>query len=171
MTAHGQRLSINDIDPSAYHAVLSMEMYARGGELEPSLLELVKIRASQINGCAYCLDMHHRDARTQGESQQRLDVLAGWHEVPALFSDREQAALHLTEAVTLIADGGVPDKVWSDASAVFSQAELVRLLMAIATINVWNRLAVSTRQQPPASSHPSPSHPPMATDDLQQHRR
>jgi len=131
-----------------------MEQYARGGDggtggLEPALLELVRIRASQINGCAFCLDMHHRDARDHGENQRRLDVLAAWHEVPGLYSDRERAALALTEAVTRIADAGVPDKIWSEAAKLFSDAEIVRLLMAIAVINVWNRLAISTRQQPP----------------------
>lgn len=154
MSQHGQRLSIQDVDASAYGAVLGMEQYARGGErasggLEPALLELVKIRASQINGCAFCLDMHHREAREHGESQRRLDVLAGWREVPALYDGREQAALALTEAVTRIADTGVPDTIWNEAASKFSQPEIVRLLMAIATINVWNRLAVSTRQQPP----------------------
>jgi AhpD family alkylhydroperoxidase len=149
MTTHGPRLSMQDSDAGAYAAVLGMEEYARGGDLEPALRELVKIRASQLNGCAFCLDMHNRDARKNGENQRRLDVLAGWHEVPSLYTDREQAALRLTEAVTLIADAGVPDDVWEQASAVFSQEEMVRLLMAIATINVWNRLAVSTRQQPP----------------------
>jgi len=154
MSAPGQRLSILDVDADAYAAVLGMEQYARGGDsdsgaLEPALLELVKIRASQINGCAFCLDMHHRDAREHGESQRRLDVLAGWHEVPALYSERERAALALAEAVTRIAAAGVPDAVWDEAASLFSRPELVRLLMAIATINVWNRLAVSTRQQPP----------------------
>lgn len=149
MTAPVQRLAIADIDPHAYQAVLGMEQYARGGDLEPALLELVKIRASQINGCAFCLDMHLRDARERGEDQRRLDVLPGWHEVRGLYSTREQAALSLTEAITRIADNGVPDDVWEAASAHFSDAELVRLLVAIATINVWNRLAVSTRQQPP----------------------
>lgn len=152
---HSQRMSVNDVDADAYRAVLGMESYVRNGDLDPALLELVKIRASQINGCAFCLDMHHRDARERGESQQRLDVLAGWHEVPALFSDRERAALRLTEEVTLIADGGVPDQVWEQAAAQFTEPELARLLMAIATINVWNRLAVSTRQQPPRSDSPS----------------
>ena len=154
MSSPGQRLSIQDVDESAYGAVLGMEQYARGrgsdnSGLEPALLELIKIRASQINGCAFCLDMHHRDAREHGESQRRLDVLAGWHEVPSLYSDREQAALALTEAVTRIADAGVPDTIWDEAATQFSQSEIVRLLMAIVTINVWNRLAVSTRQRPP----------------------
>lgn len=149
LVAQGQRLSIPDIDPAAYEAVLGMEQYVRAGELEPALLELVKIRASQINGCAYCLDMHNRDARKQGESQQRLDVLAGWHEVPDLFTRRERSALVLTEAVTRIADDGVPDDVWAELTTQFTEQEITWLLMAISTINVWNRLAVSTRQQPP----------------------
>jgi AhpD family alkylhydroperoxidase len=129
-----------------------MEQYVRGGELDPALLELIKIRASQINGCAFCLDMHHRDARKHGEAQQRLDVLPGWHEVPDLFTARERAALALTEAVTLIAGSGVPDDVWDQVRTNFTEPETVRLLMAIATINVWNRLAVSTHQQPPNSA-------------------
>lgn len=146
---HTQRLSIAEIDPSAYQAVLGMEGYVRAGELEPALIDLVKIRASQINGCAFCLDMHNRDARERGEAQRRLDVLAGWHDVPDMFSQREQAALALTETVTQIADAGVPDKVWGEVAEQFTEPEIVRLLMAVATINVWNRLAVSTRQQPP----------------------
>lgn len=160
MMIQGQRLSINDVDASAYGAVQGIEQYSRdsdSGGLEPTLLELVKIRASQINGCAFCLDMHHRDAREHGEPQRRLDVLAGWHEVPRLFSDREQAALALTEAVTRIADGGVPDEVWDAAAKQFTEPELVRLLMAIAAINVWNRLAVSTRQQPTEPTDKQPT--------------
>ncbi|HEY5335983.1 MAG TPA: carboxymuconolactone decarboxylase family protein [Mycobacteriales bacterium] len=149
MTATKPRLAIADVDATAYQAVLGLEQYARGGDLETPLLELVKIRASEINGCAFCLDMHLRDARERGEDQRRLDVLPGWHEVRSLYTEREQAALALTEAVTRIADHGVPDEVWDAASEQFSDAELVRLLVAIATINVWNRLAISTRQQPP----------------------
>jgi AhpD family alkylhydroperoxidase len=145
---HEHRLSINEVDPAAYRAVLGMEQYVRGGDLESALLDLVKIRASQINGCAFCLDLHNREARDHGEAQQRLDVLAGWHEAPALFSARERAALALTEAVTLIADHGVGDDVWDQVTSNFSEPEAVRLLMAVATINVWNRLAVSTHQPP-----------------------
>lgn len=149
---HEQRLTIGDIDPAAQQAVLGMEKYVRSGELEPTLLDLVKIRASQVNGCAFCLDMHHREAREHGEGQQRLDVLAGWREVPSLFSERERAALGLTEAVTLIADVGVSDDVWAEVARSYTEAETVQLLMAIATINVWNRLAVSTHQQPPSAA-------------------
>ena len=145
---HGQRLAIADVDPGAYQAVLGMEANVRAGKLEAGLLELVKIRASQINGCAFCLEMHNREARERGEAQRRLDVLAGWREVPGLFTERERAALALTEVVTMIADAGVPDEIWDLISKQFTEQEIVHLLMAVATINVWNRLAVSTRQQP-----------------------
>jgi AhpD family alkylhydroperoxidase len=144
-----QRLSIDEVDPAATDAVRALERYVRAGDLEATLLDLLKIRASQLNGCAFCLDMHHREARAHGEAQRRLDVLAGWHEVPSMFGARERAALALTEAVTRIGDAGVSDLVWDEARGQFSEAELVRLLLAIAAINVWNRLAVTTRQQPP----------------------
>lgn len=144
-----ERLSVNDVDPAATEAVLGMERYARGGGIEPHLLELVRIRASQINGCAFCLDMHLHDARNAGEDVRRLDVVSAWREARDLYSAREQAALALTEAVTRIGEVGVPDPVWADVTRCFDQAEIVRLLMAIAAINVWNRLAVSTHQQLP----------------------
>lgn len=129
--------------------MFAMEKYIHAGSLGEDLLALVKIRASQINGCAYCLDMHGREARAAGVDQRRLDVLSGWEEAPGLYSERERAAIALTEAVTLIGDGGVSDAVWNRASAAFSENEVVRLLMAIAAINVWNRLAVSTHQALP----------------------
>jgi AhpD family alkylhydroperoxidase len=144
-----QRLAVNDIDPAAYEAVLAMERYVRNSGLDKPLYELIKIRASQLNGCAFCLDMHHRDARTGGEDQRRLDVLSAWPEATELYTARERAALALTEAVTRIGENGVPDDVWSEATRHFDGAGMVELLMAIATINVWNRLAVSTHQQLP----------------------
>jgi AhpD family alkylhydroperoxidase len=143
------RLSMTEVDPTAYEAVLGLERYVRASKLEPTLLDLVKIRALQINGCAFCLDMHSREGRQHGEAQRRLDVLSGWHEVPALFTEREQAALALTEVVTRIADNGVPNDIWDRVGQQFTDQETVHLLMAVATINVWNRLAVSTHQQPP----------------------
>jgi len=152
MSTSHQRLSVHDLDPAATQAVLGMEKYVRSSGLDNQLYELVKIRASQLNGCAFCLDMHLRDARAGGEDQRRLDVLSAWREAPELFSEREQAAFALTEAVTLISQDGVPDDVWSRVSASFDDKEIVHLLMAIATINVWNRLAVSTHQALP--SHP-----------------
>lgn len=126
-----------------------MERFVRTSNLPEPLYELVKIRASQINGCAFCLDMHCRDARDGGEDQRRLDVLSAWREAAELFSEQEQAALALTEAVTRIGAEGVPDEVWAQASKHFEDQEIVPLLMAIATINVWNRLAVSTHQALP----------------------
>lgn len=151
---HHQRLSAPDVDPTAYQAVLAMESYVRGSGLPKPLYELVKIRASQLNGCAYCLDMHLRDARAGGEDQRRLDVLCAWRETPRLFSEAEQAALALTEAVTLISERGVPDEVWDQALKHFGEAGMVQLLMAISTINVWNRLAVSTHQPLPDLTGP-----------------
>jgi AhpD family alkylhydroperoxidase len=144
-----ERLSIQKVDASAYQAVRGLEQYVRAGDLEPALLELVRIRASQLNGCAYCLDMHNYDARVEGESQRRLDVLSAWREVPDLFTAREVAALALTEAVTRISDEGVSDRVWDDVAMHFDEKQVVRLLLAIATINVWNRLAVSVHQRLP----------------------
>ncbi|MGH9057379.1 MAG: carboxymuconolactone decarboxylase family protein [Acidimicrobiales bacterium] len=144
-----QRLSVHEADPAAYEAVLGMERYVRNSGLPKRLYELVKIRASEINGCAYCLDMHHRDARAGGEDQRRLDVLSAWREAPGLYSEEERAALALTEAVTLIGEQGVPEEVWAEASKHYDDAGMVHLLMAIAVINVWNRLAVSTHQDLP----------------------
>lgn len=146
---HEERLSVYDVDPDACRAVLAMEEYVRGSGLEKPLYELVKIRASQLNSCAFCLDMHHRDARAGGEDQRRLDVLSAWREAPELFTERERAALALTEAVTLISREGVPDAVWDEVRRHFDDAGVVHLLMAVATINVWNRLAVSTHQALP----------------------
>jgi AhpD family alkylhydroperoxidase len=155
--AHEERLSVQDVDPKANEAVLALEHYVRASGLDDRLYELVKIRASQLNGCAYCLDMHNRDARAGGEDQRRLDVLSAWREAPNLFSPAERAALAFTEAVTLIADDGVPESVWTDVTRHFDQVGVVHLLMAAAVINVWNRLAVSTHQrlrEPPVTGPP-----------------
>jgi AhpD family alkylhydroperoxidase len=144
-----ERLSVKDVDPAALQAVLGLERYVRASDLEPRLLELIKIRASQLNGCAYCLDMHTRDARAQGETQRRLDVLSAWREAAGLFTKRERTALAFTESVTRIADAGVPDAVWTDLTHFFDDTQIVRLLIAVAAINVWNRIAISTHQQLP----------------------
>jgi AhpD family alkylhydroperoxidase len=147
--SHEQRISIPEVDPKAYQPMYAMEKYIHAGTLGEALLALVKIRASQINGCAFCLDMHGREARAAGVDERRLDVLAGWREAPDLYSDRERAAVALTEQVTLIGQGGVSDEVWGEVTAAFEPQEVPQLLMAIAAINVWNRLAVSTRQSLP----------------------
>ncbi|MGH9045134.1 MAG: carboxymuconolactone decarboxylase family protein [Acidimicrobiales bacterium] len=144
-----QRLSVQDVDPSASQAVFGLESYVRGSDLEKPLYELIKIRASQINGCAFCLDMHLRDARNAGEDQRRLDVICAWREAEYLYTKREQAALALTESVTRISDDGVPDDVWAMALEQFGEPGVVHVLMAIATINVWNRLAVTVHQALP----------------------
>lgn len=144
-----QRIDIHQVDAKAQQAVLAMERYMRESGIDPRLYELVKIHASQLNGCAFCLDMHMRDARKGGEDQRRLDVLSAWREAPELYTARERAAFAFTEAVTRIGDAGVPDQVWNDVTAEFDEAGVVHLLMAVATINVWNRLAVATRQALP----------------------
>lgn len=141
------RLPINDIAPDAYKAVLGMEMYSRQHN-DPVLYELVKLRASMINGCAFCVDMHSRDALAAGESSRRLFGLAAWHDTP-FYTEKERAALALTDAVTRLGDHGVPDDVWDAAAKQFTEDELANLLMAIATINVWNRLSISTQNEPP----------------------
>jgi AhpD family alkylhydroperoxidase len=124
-----------------------LERYVRESGLEPALLELVKMRASQINGCAYCLDMHSKDARAAGETEQRLYVLNAWREAP-FYTERERAALAWTEALTLISENHVPDEIYNDVRQHFSEAELVDLSLAVVAINGWNRLAISFRSEP-----------------------
>ena len=127
-----------------YDAMLAFDRAVGECSLEESLRDLLKQRASQINGCAYCLDMHAKDLRAAGESQQRLDVLQAWREVD-LFSERERAALALTEAITLVADGHVPDEVVDAAREHFSDRELAELVFTVVVINAWNRIAITSR--------------------------
>lgn len=148
--ADEQRLSISDVDPEARRVVLGLTRYVRDGGLDEGLLALVDIRASQINHCAWCLDMHAEDARRAGIEQRRIDLVAAWRETGAMFSARERAALALTEAVTLISEDGVPDEVWDAVMAVYDEKEAVRLLMAICAINVWNRMNVTVRTELPS---------------------
>lgn len=145
-----QRMSVHDVDPEAYKPMLALEKYVHAGTLGEPLLALVKIRASQINGCAWCLDMHYKEARKEQVPQRKLDVIAGWSEAQGVYSERERAALALTEEVTLISVAGVSDAVWDKVTDAFQEKEIVQLLMAISAINVWNRLAVSTHQELPA---------------------
>ncbi|HKV48989.1 MAG TPA: carboxymuconolactone decarboxylase family protein [Candidatus Acidoferrales bacterium] len=135
------------IAPEPYKIMLSLEKYLHECGLEQSLLHLIKLRASQINGCAHCIDMHWKDLRAIGESEQRLYSLDAWRECP-WYSDRERAALTWTEAVTLVTDGFVPDSVYEDVRPHFSEEELRNLTLAIATINSWNRLNVAARTVP-----------------------
>jgi AhpD family alkylhydroperoxidase len=127
--------------------MFGLEKYIAESGLEPKLVHLVKMRASQINACAYCLDMHSIDARAAGESEQRLYTLEAWRETP-FFSDRERAALAWTESVTLIAQTHAPDDVYADLQKHFSEKEIVDLTFVVGTINLWNRLAISTRAVP-----------------------
>ena len=139
MVKHHKRVGLAGETPAAYRA---MAAFDRSIEFDSSLRELVKIRASQINGCAYCIDKHTRAARTAGESERRLYALSAWR-VP-LFTPRERAAFELTDAITRIGDRGVPDAVYETAAAQFPPCELANLMLAIVAINAWNRVAVSS---------------------------
>ena len=147
------RFDYAKVAPGANEAMRGLERHVRGSGLERSLIELVKIRASQLNGCAYCLDMHTKDARAAGESEQRLYVLAAWREAP-FYSERERAALEWTEALTVLARDGVPDELYERTRRVFSALELVNLTTAIIAINGWNRLSVAFRSPEPGSYTP-----------------
>ena len=141
------RLNYPTIAPEPLKLMYSMEKYLNGSGLEKPLLELVKIRASQINGCAYCIDMHTQDARAAGETEQRIYALNAWRETP-FFTDRERAALELTEAVTLIHDGHVPDETYRQAAEVFDDEGVAALIWAATVINAYNRMAITTRMAP-----------------------
>ena len=146
------RLVVAEVDKDAYAPLLAMEKYVHSGRLGEELLALVKVRASQLIGCAFCLDMHATEGRKAGLDQRKLDVVAGWQEAPQLYTARERAALALAEEVTQIGAHGVSDQVWQQASEEFTEADLVTLLMAICAINTWNRLAVATHQELPDSA-------------------
>ncbi len=143
------RLDYTQASPAAVDAMLSLESHLADCGLEPALLHLVKMRASQINGCAYCLDMHSKEARADGETEQRLYLLDGWRETP-FFSARERAALAWTDALTLIAGTHAPDDVYSMAHEQFSERELMDLTLAVVAINGWNRICIAFRVEPGA---------------------
>src|SRR5690242_3444944 len=136
-----RKLDYSKVLPEGLRAMNALDRYSQTCGLEPSLLDLIKLRASQINGCAYCVDMHSKDARTGGETEQRLYNLSVWRDTP-YYTDRERAALAFTEAVTLIANGRVSDEVYEAAHQQFSDEELVKLMIAIVTINAWNRFTI-----------------------------
>jgi AhpD family alkylhydroperoxidase len=143
---HTARLNYAQAAPDAYTAARAMENYLQTCGLEKSLIELVKMRASQINGCAYCLAMHSHDARKAGETEQRLYLLDAWRE-SSLYSERERAALGWTECLTLVAERGAPDADYAPVQQHFSPAEIVNLTLLIGMINLWNRLAIGMRAQ------------------------
>lgn len=147
-----QRINYSKVAPDGVENLRKLEAYLKNAGLEPELLELVKLRASQLNGCAFCIDMHTKDARTRGESEQRLYGLNAWRETP-FYSERERAALAWTETVTIISEDQVPDEIYNQVKTHFTEKELVDLTLAVIAINAWNRLAISFRT-PPGSYQP-----------------
>ncbi|MFI7026542.1 carboxymuconolactone decarboxylase family protein [Micromonospora sp. NPDC049900] len=143
-----QRMNVAKVAPGAFGAVMGLEKYVRAN-VDHTVLELVKLRASILNGCAYCVDMHSQEALGAGESSRRLFAVAAWREAP-FFDQRERTALALTDAVTRLGEHGVPDDVWEDAAKVWPEKALADLVLAIATINVWNRIAVTFRNDLPS---------------------
>ncbi|MCH5673720.1 carboxymuconolactone decarboxylase family protein [Streptomyces gilvus] len=145
------RVALKKITPDVSKAMGSLHAAAvsaaQEAKVEPELLELIRIRASQINGCAFCLDMHTKDARAAGETEQRIYALNAWRETP-FFTERERAALALTEAVTLVHDGRVPDAVYAEAAEVFEENQIAALIWAATVINAYNRIAIATRMAP-----------------------
>ncbi len=154
-----QRLNYGQVAPDGLKAMLGLENYARNSGLEHSLLELVKTRVSQVNGCAFCLDMHTKDARAAGESEQRLYMLGAWREAGAMYTPRERAALSWAEAVTKLTNQEVTDEVYGEARKQFSEKELVDLTLATIAINGWNRLSIPFRVE---AGHYQPGQRPKA---------
>ncbi|HEY7229483.1 MAG TPA: carboxymuconolactone decarboxylase family protein [Pseudolabrys sp.] len=142
-----QRIDVTKVSPAVYKAVAALQSYVDQSGLDEKLRELIKIRASQINGCAYCLAMHTRDARKQGETDERMHLLNAWREAP-IYTPKERAALEWAEATTLISEGHVPDEVFERVRKQFSEKELVDLTAAAVAINGWNRLAIAFRVPP-----------------------
>ena len=150
-----QRLDYGKVAPAAFRAVLGLETYLhQGADLEPRLIHLVKLRASQINGCAYCVDMHSKESRKDGLDEQWIALVCVWREA-LIFQPRERALLAWTEAVTRLGETGAPDSLYQDMLRHFSEKEVVNLTVAIATINVWNRLAVAFRTAHPVDFEPN----------------
>jgi AhpD family alkylhydroperoxidase len=147
-TTHPKRIDIYQASPELYDGMMAFSN-AAGKELDPTIGELIKIRASQINHCAFCLDMHVHDARRHGETEQRLALVAAWEEAGELFTERERAALALTEAITDLSRGPVPDDVYEPAAAVFTERELAHVIGMATVINSWNRLNAVTRKSVP----------------------
>jgi len=141
------RMNHRIANPAGFQALLKLEEAAKKMGLDPVLYELIKIRASQLNGCAFCLDMHTSDLRNMGETEQRLNLIVVWREAP-MFTEKERAALALTEAVTLISEAGVPQSLYDEVRSHFDEGEVVALIMAINAINCWNRIAIATGMFP-----------------------
>jgi AhpD family alkylhydroperoxidase len=141
-----KRVTINEVEPNAYKAMLGLETYIHRTGIDHKLLHLIKIRASQVNGCAFCINMHTADARKEGETEQRIYALNAWRETP-YFTDEERAVLAFTEAVTLIVNH-VPDDVYTEMTRYFSEQQIAQIIMAIAAINAWNRMGIAANLMP-----------------------
>ncbi|MEN8653766.1 carboxymuconolactone decarboxylase family protein [Streptomyces sp. 21So2-11] len=152
---HPARLEMGKLAPEVYKAMVALDRASRK-DVDPVLAELVKIRASQLNHCAFCIDMHSKDALAAGESAERIIQLSAWEESQHFYTEKELAALALTEAVTVLTDGFVPDEVFARAAKQFDETELAQLISVITVINAWNRIAVTTRMVP---GHYTPSTP------------
>lgn len=146
-----QRIDVTKVSPAVYQAVAALQAYVDRSGLDAKLRELIKIRVSQINGCAFCLAMHTRDARKLGETDERMHLLDAWREAP-LYSARERAALAWAEAITLVAQGHVPDEVFETVRKQYSEKEIVDLTAAVVAINTWNRIAIAFRVPPEVDS-------------------
>src|SRR3954447_18711405 len=146
-----RRISYFQVAPDAVKQISAIRPYIESTNIEARLRALVELRCSQINGCAYCVDMHSREAREAGEAQQRLDCLTVWRET-SFFDERERAALAWAEAVTLVSETHVPDNVYEEAHRYFSDKDLVDLTLIVAVINAWNRMAIGFRANPPKRS-------------------
>lgn len=144
----GTRINILETEPAAYKALLGLENYLATTTISKTLKELIKIRASQINGCAFCINMHTIDARKHGETEQRIYLLNAWKEAGALYTEEERAVLALTEEMTLITNGGVSDETYQKVKAFFDDSQLAQVMIAIITINSWNRMSVATQLAP-----------------------
>jgi len=142
-----KRININTTEPHAYKAMFALEGYLAQAEISKTIKELIKIRASQINNCAYCLAMHTKDAIKYGESAERLFIVSAWHEAESHFTDEEKIALKMTEEITQISQHGLSDETYQKALKVFSEKQIAEIIMAIVTINAWNRIAISTQLQ------------------------
>lgn len=142
-----KRININTTAPLAFKAMLGLESYLATVSISGSLKELIKIRASQINNCAYCIDMHTKDALKNGESNQRIFLISAWREATKFFTEEEQTVLKMTEEITLIHQNGLSTATYQQASAIFSENQIAQIIMTIVTINAWNRIAVSTHQE------------------------
>lgn len=142
-----KRINISATEPQAYKAMFGLEGYLAKTELSKTLIELIKIRASQINNCAFCINLHAKDALQNGESNQRIFLITAWREATKFFTEQEQIVLQMTEEITLIHQNGLGDETYRKASGIFSENQIAQIIMAIVTINAWNRIAVSTHMQ------------------------